>query len=104
MPLHSTTPDSEAQRYGRVAVIGAGAWGTALAAVAAAAGASVSLWARERDVVESIAAKRENARFLPGVQLSAEIEPTLDILHASRDADAILVTSPAQHLRATLLS
>jgi glycerol-3-phosphate dehydrogenase (NAD(P)+) len=92
-----------AGRYGHVAVIGAGAWGTALAAVAAGAGAQVSLWARERDVVESIAATRENARFLPGVQLPAEIEPTLDIAGATRGADAILLTSPAQHLRATLL-
>lgn len=103
MPLHSTAPDSEASRYGRVAVIGAGAWGTALAVVAAGAGANVTLWARERDVVESIGAKRENTRFLPGLQLPVEIDPTLDIASAARDADALLLTAPAQHLRATLL-
>ncbi len=104
MASHTTTPGSASGRYASVAVIGAGAWGTALAAVAAAAGASVALWARERDVVESIAAKRENTRFLPGVQLPQEIEPTLDIAAAMRGADAILLTAPAQHLRATLLS
>ena len=104
MALHSNTPGSSGGRYGHVAVIGAGAWGTALASVAAAAGAKVSLWARERDVVESIAARGENARFLPGVSLPADIEPTLDIAKASGGADAILLTSPAQHLRATLVS
>ncbi len=104
MASHTTTPGSASGRYASVAVIGAGAWGTALAAVAAAAGASVTLWARERDVVESIATKRENTRFLPRVQLPQEIEPTLDIAAAMRGADAILLTAPAQHLRATLLS
>jgi glycerol-3-phosphate dehydrogenase (NAD(P)+) len=85
-----------------VAVIGAGAWGTALAAVAAEAGAKVSLWAREPDVIESIAKTRENKRFLPGAKLSKQIESTGDIAHALSGADAILLSSPAQHLRAIL--
>ena len=100
----STKARSAAGRYGHVAVIGAGAWGTALAAVAAGAGAKVSLWAREPDVVESISKTRENARFLPGAKLSKEIEPSLDIERAMSAADAILLTSPAQHLRAMLLT
>lgn len=104
MPSDSTKADSAAGRYSRVAVIGAGAWGTALAAVAASSGARVSLWARESEVVQSIAAKRENERFLPGAHLPAEIEPMLDIARASEAADAILLTAPAQHLRAMLLS
>jgi len=104
MPLHSTKAGSAAGPYGRLAVIGAGAWGTALAAVAAGSGAKVSLWAREPDVVQSIAEKRENVRFLPGAQLPADIEPTLDMVRATEAADAILLTSPAQHLRAMLLS
>jgi glycerol-3-phosphate dehydrogenase (NAD(P)+) len=104
MAPQPTTSGSAAGRYSRVAVIGAGAWGTALAAVAAGAGAKVSLWAREADVVRSIADAHENARFLPGVKLSKEIEPALDIAAASRGADAILLTAPAQHLRAMLLS
>lgn len=100
----STRARSAAEAYGHVAVIGAGAWGTALAAVAAGAGAKVSLWAREPDVVQSIAQTRENARFLPGATLAKGIEPTLDIAHASSAADAILLTSPAQHLRPMLLT
>ena len=103
MATDSTKARSAAGRYGHVAVIGAGAWGTALAAVAAGAGAKVSLWAREPDVVESILKTRENARFLPGAKLSEGIEPTLDIARAAAGAEAILMTSPAQHLRAMLL-
>src|SRR5688572_17727804 len=104
MATNSTKARSAAGRYGHVAVIGAGAWGTALAAVAAGAGAKVSLWAREPDVIESISRTRENARFLPGAKLPDEIEPTLDIARASSRADAILLTAPAQHLRAMLLT
>lgn len=102
MAPQTTTPGSG--RYGRVAVIGAGAWGTALAAVAAGGGTKVLLWAREPDVVQSIADISENARFLPGARLPPEIEPTLDIARASAAAEAILLTAPAQHLRATLLA
>jgi len=93
--------ETSAARYGSLAVIGAGAWGTALAAVAAAGGARVTLWAREPEIVESIARKRENALFLPGVVLSEAIEPTADIARAA-EADAVLIAAPAQHLRAVL--
>jgi len=102
MATDSTKARSAATRYRHVAVIGAGAWGTALAAVAAEAGAKVSLWAREPDVIESIAKTRENKRFLPGAKLSKQIESTGDIAHALSGADAILLSSPAQHLRAIL--
>jgi glycerol-3-phosphate dehydrogenase (NAD(P)+) len=98
----STKARSPADRYRHVAVIGAGAWGTALAAVAAEAGAKVSLWAREPDVIESIGKTHENKRFLPGAKLSKQITPTGDIVHALSGVDAILLSSPAQHLRAML--
>ena len=55
----------------RCAVIGAGAWGTALADLLARNGHAVCLWAREPDVVQTIGVRQENARFLPGVALSA---------------------------------
>jgi glycerol-3-phosphate dehydrogenase (NAD(P)+) len=87
-----------------VAVVGAGAWGTALAAVAAAGNAKVSLWAREPEVVQSIRTTRENKQFLPGVALPEAIEATPDLAQATKDADAILLTPPAQHLRAVLSS
>jgi glycerol-3-phosphate dehydrogenase (NAD(P)+) len=82
-------------------VIGAGAWGTALALVAAQAGRRVTLWARESAVVDSIKSKRENTLFLSGVALPDSIAPTGDIAEAAA-AEALLVVVPAQHLRATL--
>jgi len=80
-----------------VAVIGAGAWGTALAGVAARAGRDVVLYARDAAHAAAIAASRENAR-LPGVRLDQGIGVTSDIAAAAR-ADIILIATPAQHLR-----
>ena len=82
-------------------VIGAGAWGTALAQVCARAGLQVTLQAREAEVVESIAAKRENSLFLPGVALESEIAAVADMAGLA-DCDLILAVAPAQHLRSAL--
>ncbi len=87
--------------YPHVGVIGAGAWGTALALAAAQAGRRVTLWARESAVVGQIRNAGENALFLPGVKLPLAIEAT-DDLAAAAEADALLVVVPAQHLRASL--
>jgi glycerol-3-phosphate dehydrogenase (NAD(P)+) len=80
-----------------VSVIGAGAWGTALAGVAARAGREVVLWARNADAAKTIAAARANPK-LPGVQLDAAISVTSDIAEAAK-ADIILIATPAQNLR-----
>jgi glycerol-3-phosphate dehydrogenase (NAD(P)+) len=80
-----------------VAVIGAGAWGTALAGVAARAGRDVVLCARNADSANQIAATRANPK-LPGAKLDAAIAVTADIAHAAT-ADIILIATPAQHLR-----
>jgi glycerol-3-phosphate dehydrogenase (NAD(P)+) len=88
--------------YEQIGVIGAGAWGTALAAIAARAGRSVSLWAREPEVVESIARTRQNGPFLPGIVLPP-MACTGDMEAATAGAQALLVVAPAQHLRAILL-
>lgn len=82
-------------------MIGAGAWGTALALAAVQAGQKVTLWAREPEVVAAINSTHENARFLPGVLLPAALRATSDLAHAA-GADALLLAMPAQHLRATL--
>ncbi len=84
-----------------VGVIGAGAWGTALALVSVRAGLDVTLWAREAVVVESIAARRENAFFLPGVALDRRLKVTGDLADLA-EADMILAVPPAQHVRVTL--
>ena len=83
-----------------VAVIGAGAWGTALAAVAARAGRDVVLFARDAARAAEIAATRQNPK-LPGARLEAAITVSGDISLAAR-ADIILVATPAQNLRAAV--
>jgi glycerol-3-phosphate dehydrogenase (NAD(P)+) len=80
-----------------VAVIGAGAWGTALASVAARSRREVVLYARDAAHAAEIATKRENPR-LPGICLAPGILVTSDIAQAGR-ADIMLVATPAQHLR-----
>jgi glycerol-3-phosphate dehydrogenase (NAD(P)+) len=85
----------------RIGIIGGGAWGTALAQVAARSGQGVTLWAREPEVVEAINAAHENRAFLPGVPLSPAIRATGD-LAALDGHDALLVVAPAQHVRAVL--
>lgn len=83
-----------------IGVLGGGAWGTALAQVAAA-GTDVVLWAREAEVVASINGTRENRDFLPGVALSPRIHATGAIADLAA-ADLWLVVAPAQHLRHVL--
>jgi glycerol-3-phosphate dehydrogenase (NAD(P)+) len=83
--------------YNSVAVIGAGAWGTALAGVAARAGREVVLYARNAATAAQMAATRENPR-LPGAKLDARIGVTSEIEAAAR-ADIILLAVPAQSLR-----
>lgn len=83
-----------------VSVIGAGAWGTALAAVAARAGREVVLCARDATMASKIAETRENPR-LPGVRLDAGIDVIADTAVAAR-ADIMLIVTPAQQLRAAV--
>src|SRR5499427_3173307 len=86
--------------FNSVAVIGAGAWGTALASVAARAGREVVLYARNAAHAAKMASTRENPK-LPGTKLAASIAVTCDIAIAAR-TDIVLVATPAQHLRAAV--
>jgi len=85
----------------RIGVIGGGAWGTALAQVAARGGQPVTLWAREPEVVESVNAVHQNHHFLAGVSLSESIRATGELADLANH-DALLVVAPAQHVRAVL--
>jgi glycerol-3-phosphate dehydrogenase (NAD(P)+) len=85
----------------RIGVIGGGAWGTALAQLAAARGAPVLLWAFEPEVVEAINAGHENRLYLPGIPLAPTVTATSDLALLA-GCDALLVATPAQHLRAIL--
>ena len=82
-------------------VIGAGAWGTALAQVVARAGLDVRLQAREPEVVESIRDRRVNEAFLPGITLDDRVSVTADLADLGA-CDVILAVPPAQHMRSTL--
>jgi glycerol-3-phosphate dehydrogenase (NAD(P)+) len=86
----------------RLAIIGGGAWGTALGIVARRAGSVPLLWARNRDVVKAINEQHENPFYLPDVILDPLIVATTDITRAVAGADAALLVVPAQFLRATI--
>jgi len=85
----------------RLAIIGGGAWGTALAQVASAGGRETLLWALEPEVVEAVNGRRENRVFLAGVPLNESIRATTDLAEVG-GCDAWLVVTPAQHTRAVL--
>ena len=86
----------------RIAVLGGGAWGTALAQTCARAGRSVTLWEHEPGNAEQLETKRES-QFLPGVRLDDGIKVTRDLAEAAR-ADAILLVVPAQAMRSVVKS
>ncbi len=81
-----------------VGIVGAGAWGTALAVTARRAGRSVTLWAHEPEVAAAIAGTHRNPFYLPGFDLDPAIAATSD-LAAIATADLVLLVAPAQHLR-----
>ena len=81
-----------------IAVIGGGAWGTALANAAALAGRNVVLWMRDPAVAEAMRRTRINARYLPDMRLHARVRPTAEIRDLTGAAAALLVT-PAQAIR-----
>ena len=82
-----------------IGVLGTGAWGTALAVAAVRAGAEVTLWARRAELAEAIAASRENAAYLPAVQLDPTIRVTASLDQVTA-CEALLLVVPAQKLRA----
>ena len=86
----------------RIAVLGGGAWGTALAQTCARAGRSVTLWEFDAGNADYLASKRES-RFLPGVKLEDSIKVTRALAEASRH-DAVLLVVPAQAMRSVVKS
>ncbi|MGE5166109.1 MAG: NAD(P)H-dependent glycerol-3-phosphate dehydrogenase [Sphingobacteriales bacterium] len=84
----------------RIAVLGGGAWGTALAITCARAGRDVTLWEFDAKNAEHLSGKRESL-FLPGVKLNERVKVTRDLSDAAR-ADAILLVVPAQAMRAVV--
>ena len=85
----------------QIGIVGAGAWGTALAQQSIRAGSNVTLWARENEVVTSINQRQENEIFLPDVKLSNQIRATSDLAELS-GMDFIFMVVPAQFCRSVL--
>jgi glycerol-3-phosphate dehydrogenase (NAD(P)+) len=83
----------------RVAVIGAGAWGTALGVVAARAGVTATLWARDPGIADAVNRRHENPVYLPGIALDPALVATTDPAAALDGAGAALIVVPAQFLR-----
>ncbi|MEU7816214.1 NAD(P)H-dependent glycerol-3-phosphate dehydrogenase [Pseudonocardia sp. NPDC049154] len=86
----------------KIAVLGAGSWGTAFAKVVADAGREVVLWARRPEVAGAIRDRHENADYLPGVALPENLSATSNAAAALDGADAVVLAVPSQTLRANL--
>ena len=85
-----------------VAVVGAGSWGTALAALIARHGHPTVLWGRGADAIAAIAHRHQNPRYLPGITLPDSLRATTDLAAALRDADLVLVVVPSHAFAETL--
>jgi len=85
-----------------IAVIGAGSWGTALAAMARRAGRQVMLYARDSGLAHAINTTHQNPIYLPDIALDAAIRATANMEEALAGAELVLFVTPAQHMRDTL--
>jgi glycerol-3-phosphate dehydrogenase (NAD(P)+) len=85
-----------------VAVLGAGSWGTALAALVARHGHRAVLWGRDADIVAAIDRDHENPRYLPGIPLPATLAATTDLAAALREAGLVLVVVPSHAFAETV--
>jgi glycerol-3-phosphate dehydrogenase (NAD(P)+) len=82
----------------KIFVIGAGAWGTALAQIYATSGHDVTLWARESNLVQTMRDSRTNTKYLPEITLNPSLKFS-NVLSDAEDSDVILNVTPAQYLR-----
>jgi len=94
-----TSPET---KRGKIAVFSAGSWGTAFSMVLADAGNDVSLWARREEVATAITKERENAEYLPGIELPPRVGATSDVREALAGADMVVLATPSQTLRENL--
>jgi glycerol-3-phosphate dehydrogenase (NAD(P)+) len=87
---------------GKIGVIGAGSWGTALGHLLALKGHSVTLWAYEPELVEILHQERDNRTYLPGVRLPAGLDFTNDLREAVQGRELVVMAPPSQRLRSLL--
>ncbi|MGH9389792.1 MAG: NAD(P)H-dependent glycerol-3-phosphate dehydrogenase, partial [Vicinamibacteria bacterium] len=83
----------------KIAVIGAGGWGTALAKILSENELDVTLWCREEEVRRSIGERGENDRFLPGISLPVSLKTTGNLEEAARDSEVLLLAVPSPYVR-----
>ena len=86
----------------KVAVIGAGSWGTTFAKVLADGENEVTLWARREDIAEEINSRHRNADYLPGIKLPVNLKATSDVSEALAEASQVFLSVPSQSLRGNL--
>lgn len=86
----------------RVSVIGAGSWGTTVAALLASEGRDCLLWCRSESVASQISELRENTAYLPGIRLPKDLRVTTDLEQAARYGEVVLVPVPSAYMRSVL--
>ncbi|WP_197320941.1 NAD(P)H-dependent glycerol-3-phosphate dehydrogenase [Saccharomonospora sp. NB11] len=86
----------------RVAVLGAGSWGTTFAKILADAGRDVTMWARRAEIADEIRDRHTNSSYLPGIELPERLTATTDPAVALDGADAVVLAVPSQRLRENL--
>jgi glycerol-3-phosphate dehydrogenase (NAD(P)+) len=91
-------------REGAFAVLGAGAWGTALACQLARKGREVRLWGHDATQIETMRGSRRNRRYLPDIELPAAIQPEISLADALAGAPAVLLAVPSHAFRETLIA
>ncbi len=89
-------------RERRIAVLGAGSWGTALAIQFSRAGRAVTLWGRDAARVRAMSAERRNVKYLPDADFPPTLETDADLAAVLRGADVVVVAVPSLSFRATL--
>ncbi|QDY69648.1 NAD(P)H-dependent glycerol-3-phosphate dehydrogenase [Qingshengfaniella alkalisoli] len=94
-----TESDNHPSAIEQLTILGAGAWGTALAAISRRAGQRVTLWGRDAEILADIKHVQKNPRFLPDIELPAGIETTTDPWQACKSTQAVLVVIPSRSLR-----
>ena len=91
-----------AENAPRITVLGAGSWGTALAALIARHGHPVTLWGRDANMIDSINSRHENPRDLPGISLPTNLRASTDFAGTVAEADLLLVVVPSHAFAETL--
>lgn len=88
--------------FKKIAVVGAGSWGTALAITLSNKGHEVKIWDINKEHLQELKEHKENIRYLPGIKFSDKLQPADTIQEAMEDARMVLFSAPAQHFRSAL--